>query len=383
MTLDYKKKSDYWDQKHKDQVAPRRRTERKKVEVSTSVSKKVLTSDDGEPITLRARSKYPELTRKPVHERIQIKKRGSRPQVARRRKEFEVVPDAPPVEHHSDPIRAQERRKVSQKRVERQRRVQRTNIRTVIIIIVVGIIMAFALGSLVMFLRSPYFTITNYTVKGTSYLTSTNVLSHVETDENTSLLPLNTKAVEEALLVNPWIAEVSIKKRLPSSLEITITERAPIAIVSMVNGESWVIASDGIWLGKVSATENEMRAIDPSGEQTAVSINKEKLVTIEDISPVENFYGSLAQSDEVTNAIEVLNGLDAQLRDQVQTISAPEISLTKITTNEHVEILIGSSKDIKEKSRIALELLNEKKGKVTLIDVRSVAKPVYRGLDTE
>jgi len=384
MALDYKKKSDYWDQKRREQATPRKRSDRKRIEVSTSVSKGMLIPDEGEPITLRAKSKHPEMTRKPERERIHIKKRGSGPQAATRRKEFEIVPDAPPVEHRVDPIRAKERRKVSQKRAERYRRVQRANIRTVIVIIVVGVIAAFALGSLVMFLRSPFFTITQYTVRGASHLTTANVLSHVKTDENTSLLPLNTKEVREELLAYPWIADAQIKKRLPSTLEITITERVPIGIVSMVNGERWVIASDGIWLGVAEEIEEGVRATDPDGEQVAVTIKKEKLITIEDISPVESHYGSLAQSEEVLNAIEVLGGIDAELRALVLTISAPEIALTKITTVDHVEILIGSSKDIEEKSKIARELLDEQAGKVTLINVRSVDKPTSRGLpDTE
>ncbi|MCL2818742.1 MAG: FtsQ-type POTRA domain-containing protein [Actinomycetia bacterium] len=383
MALDYKKRSDYWEQKRKVETTPRRRHQRKRVEVSTSVPKEMLAADGGEKVVLRAKSKYPEMTHKPERQKIQVKKRESRPKAAKRRAGFEIVPDAPPVEHDADPIRAKERRKVNQKRIERQRRVQRTNIRTVVVIIVTGIILAALLGSVVAFLRSPYFAIDDYTVKGTNYLTSSNVLSYIETDEQTSLLALDAAQLEESLLVNPWVLEATINKKIPSTLEVVIVERKPAGIVSMVNKESWLVSEDGIWLGQVIRDGESIAAVDPAGEHPDITLDESVLIVIEDISPTENTFGTPVQSEEVINAIEVLQGLDSGLREQVQTLSAPEIPLTKIITQEHVEILVGSSKDIAEKSKIALALLKEHEGKVTLIDVRSVDKPTWRGLDTE
>ncbi|MCL2491918.1 MAG: FtsQ-type POTRA domain-containing protein [Coriobacteriia bacterium] len=382
MALDYKKKSEYWDQKRKEEIKPRRRSERKRVEVSTSVPKKVLSADEGEKVVLRAKTKYPEMTHKPERQRIQIKKRESRPVAAKRREGFEIVPDAPPVEHDVDPVRAKERRKVSQKRIERQRRIQRSNIRTVFLILIGGIILAALVGSLLAFLRSSFFAITEYSVKGTNYLTASNVLSYLKTDQRTSLLTLDASVVEESLLVNPWIKKATISKRIPSSLEITIEERVPIGIVSMVNEERWVIADDGTWLGKVIEDGEELWAIDPDAVHPRIALEPDSLIIIEDISPTPNTLGTLATSDEVLNAIEVLRGIDASLFEQVQSMSAPEIPLTKIITNEHVEILVGGAKDAYEKSKIALALLKEHEGKVTLIDVRSVDKPTWRGLDT-
>jgi len=386
MALDYKKKSDYWDQKRKDATTPRPsrvRSDRRRIEVSTSVPKEILAGEDGEQVDLQPNATVTGHIDKPERHRIEIKRRNTRPAPARRREEFEVVPDAPEVELEVDPIRARERRKVAQKRTERQKRVQRSNLRTVVSILVVGILLALALGSLVAFLRSPFFAIREYNVTGTRYLTSSNVLSYVKTDERTSILPLDTDAIVEALLANPWIASATVTKHLPSTLEIAITERTPVAIVSMVNAERWLIASDGVWLGKVSTADGVEQAFDPSGAHPPVALDKDRLVSIEDITPAENTFGTLSQSAEVINAIEVIEGLEPALLAQVEIISAPEISLTKLITTDHIEILFGNSRDAREKSKIALELLRLHADKITLINVRSIDKPTWRGLDTD
>jgi len=386
MALDYKKKSDYWEQRRKAATTPRppRQTHaRRRVEVSTSVPKEMLVSEGDEPVDLRAKSKHPGRIKKPERQHIQVRKRTTRPQVARRREDFEIVPDAPEVEIDVDPIRAQERRKVARKQTERQKRVQQSNMRTVVTILVVGIVLAILMGSLVAFLRSPFFAISEYSVTGSTYLTSSNVLSYVKTDVQTSILALDARRIEEALLTNPWISQATVTKNLPSSLEIAIVERQPAGIVSMVNAERWVVATDGIWLGRVDKDGKVTQAFDPDGVHPPVTLDKERLISIEDITPAEVIYGTLAQSPEVINAIEVLVGIGPALLEQTEIISAPEISLTKIITTEHIEILIGSSRDIAEKSRIALDLLQQHGDKVTLINVRSIDKPIVRGLDID
>jgi len=387
MAYDYKKKSDYWEQRRKAATTPRPPRSshtRRRVEVSTSVPKELLVDEEHAPVDLRAKSKHPGTVSKPQRQRIKVKSRNARPQQpARRSSGFEVVPDAPEVEIEIDPIRAQERRKVAQRRTERVRRAQRSNLRTVITILVIGVIAAALLGSLVAFLRSPFFAISEYNVTGTVYLTPANVLSAVKTDERTSLLALDTEAIREALLANPWIAETTLTKQLPSTLDIAIVERSPAAIVKMVNDEKWLIASDGIWLGEVRKDNDVRQAFDPAQVHPPVALDKDRLIVIEDITPMENTFGSLTSSAEVINAIEVLAAIDPMLLEQTEIISAPEISLTKIITTEHVEILIGSSRDAREKSKIALSLLREHPDKVTLINVRSIDKPTWRGLDTD
>jgi hypothetical protein len=151
----------------------------------------------------------------------------------------------------------------------------------------------------------------------------------------------------------------------------------------MVGLERWVIAHDGVWLGKAVVQHDTIEAIDPDAVHPQVRIEESSLIVIEDISPIENLFGSATQSAEVLNAIAVLEGIAPELKEMVSTMSAPEIPLTKIITEDHVEILIGNSQNALDKSKIALELLKEHEGAVTLIDVRSVDKPTWRGLDTE
>ncbi|MFQ5464918.1 MAG: cell division protein FtsQ/DivIB [Thermodesulfobacteriota bacterium] len=48
-----------------------------------------------------------------------------------------------------------------------------------------------------------------------------------------NLFSFSTRAVEEALEANPWVAGARVKRRPPGGLRIEITERSPLALVRM------------------------------------------------------------------------------------------------------------------------------------------------------
>ena len=88
--------------------------------------------------------------------------------------------------------------------------------------------------------------------------------------DNTSLLSLRFKDIDETLKHNSWIKKVSIKRQLPYTLMIRIKEAVPKALL-VLNGHTYLIEGEG---GILEEIGNEgipflpvIRDIDPGKEK--------------------------------------------------------------------------------------------------------------------
>ena len=98
---------------------------------------------------------------------------------------------------------------------------------------------------------SPVFRAHDIVVEGYSELTRPQVLRLAQISDATNVLWLSTGTVEERLLEDPWIAEATVSKDLPSGIRVMITERVPSAVVQQ--GSIWtVLANDGLALEQVT-----------------------------------------------------------------------------------------------------------------------------------
>jgi cell division protein FtsQ len=94
------------------------------------------------------------------------------------------------------------------------------------------------------FANSAGFRITTVAINGRRHLTQDEILAIGGVNGRSSLLFLDPAAVRERLKANPWIAEATVIKYLPSGLQIDIVERAALALWQQ-NGKLSVIADDG------------------------------------------------------------------------------------------------------------------------------------------
>jgi cell division protein FtsQ len=88
------------------------------------------------------------------------------------------------------------------------------------------------------------FRIDKLSVTGRRQLAKPDVLAIAGVTKRTSLLFLDVDDVRARLQASPWIAEASVRKFLPSRLEIDIAERVPFALWQK-DGKISVIAADG------------------------------------------------------------------------------------------------------------------------------------------
>jgi hypothetical protein len=105
-------------------------------------------------------------------------------------------------------------------------------------------------------MRSPYFLVQS--VEVTDPLENAPVDAHaiVELAQvpvgQANLFDVDLAAVEKRILSNPWVREVRLAKRFPSTLSIGITLREPCAIIQGPKGALAYVDTDGTVFGRVN-----------------------------------------------------------------------------------------------------------------------------------
>ncbi len=114
----------------------------------------------------------------------------------------------------------------------------------------------------------PYFYVKNIQVEGLNRLKASEILQEVKILPNTSIFYLNVDKIFNKIKSKPLVKEVKIKRKLPSTLIIKITERVPFAYVKK-NGKVWEIDEEGIVLKVAEDKESFplISGIDPFKEK--------------------------------------------------------------------------------------------------------------------
>ena len=88
------------------------------------------------------------------------------------------------------------------------------------------------------------FRVTSVALSGEQQLSRGQVLASAGVGDDSSLLCLDAATARSGLMSNPWIADATVLKLYPGRLQISITERKPLALWQK-NGRITVIADDG------------------------------------------------------------------------------------------------------------------------------------------
>ncbi|HWA76129.1 MAG TPA: FtsQ-type POTRA domain-containing protein [Polyangiaceae bacterium] len=109
---------------------------------------------------------------------------------------------------------------------------------------VVGTSVAVAASAHRYALTSPRFAVKELTVRGAQRLSVDQVRELGGIGAGANIFSLDTRVVEGRLLQNPWIATARVVRRLPSELEVEITERKPRA-VALLGAQTYLVSKDG------------------------------------------------------------------------------------------------------------------------------------------
>lgn len=88
-------------------------------------------------------------------------------------------------------------------------------------------------GAYVMLFDQNFFTVTKIAVEGElRHLNADAVRALVKVPEGSNLFRVSMDEVQQQIATNPWVAEVAVRRKLPNTLWIYVTEREPVAIVA-------------------------------------------------------------------------------------------------------------------------------------------------------
>ena len=98
-----------------------------------------------------------------------------------------------------------------------------------------------------------YFLISDLIVEGNQRVSTAAIIDSVALPAHSSILQVDLKEVAAAILRNPWIKTARVSRRLPATLLVYVSERAPRAVVAV--DRSYLVSEDGLILQEASPSE--------------------------------------------------------------------------------------------------------------------------------
>ena len=247
------------------------------------------------------------------------------------------------------------------KRQERERK-RRAQLLTRLKRVALVVVAAIAVVVLVSAVRNAtVFRISAVEVTGTTQLDESAVREAAAIPDDATIFTVAESDVRNRLITDPWIADVELSRKVPSTLVIEIVERTPAVIVD-TGAEFWWVDAEGMVLGTASL------------ETTAATV---MVRGVPDFQPTP---GQVTSAPALLNALKVVQGVSPELKSRIRSISAPSALETAVITDGGVEVMLGEATLLQEKSALALSILAEEGERVVFIDVRSTERPISRGL---
>ena len=203
---------------------------------------------------------------------------------------------------------------------------------------------------------SPLFHLRRTEVTGTGRLSERQILRAAGLNSGTNVLFLSTTEVRDRLLADPWVANASVEKTLPSSVVVRIRERAPVAVIREVRGFA-LVASDGTTLAE-------------TGENP-------RLPQIVGIAPAEPG----RRSDVVAPLAAVAGAMDESLRGEIRVIALDGDGMVELELRRGPRVRFGSPTDVEAKAGSLSGILrwaDSSQTRLSEIDVRAPDAPAAK-----
>lgn len=278
-------------------------------------------------------------------------------------------PEVEPKARKSSPGRGEAaragKRAADSKRDERERRLRSQRRRLYLKFAVIGLTVAGLAAGVVSIYRSEVFLIEQVEIAGNQHLRADEITGVAAMPQGSTLLRFPGTEMKERLEADPWIEAATVTRDFPDTLVIRVVERIPVALVDRGDATFWLVDGDGYMITE-SAPDTE----------TA-------MIVIRDVAGLDPQPGKKTLSEPLLNALAVWAGMSDELRARVRAISAASIDKTALITTDDIEVFVGSAEDIETKDVVARRILEEEAGKVVYINVRTVDRPTWRGVEGE
>lgn len=309
--------------------------------------------------------------------------RPSRPPRARARGGSSPVPVRPLATEPPKAPAAAPRPTASSGREQRRRHQRARGLRVALVALAAAVALALVAGLALLLLRdSSVFEITNVEAEATEHVSETDIANLVQVPVGSTLLNVDTAAIEQALLRDPWVASVSFERVFPDTLRLVITEQTPDMLVVMGSGSvAWYLGDAGVWIQPTTINAADDQSVSDAALEVALA---EGCLLVTDVpSTVDPVAGSEA-TDEVLEAVKAFReGFSDEFNEQVVCFSAPSVDNVSCVLANGVEVSLGSASNVSEKEAIVTEYLEEYPDTAIYINVRVVTNPSVRTISSE
>lgn len=244
--------------------------------------------------------------------------------------------------------------------------------------IILAIMGALALSAMRML---PVFTIVSIDTEATEHLTQEDIANLASVVEGTTLLNLDSSAIEENLKKNPWVAEVHVHREFPDRIRIEVRERRVSTLVLMSTSTfAWYIGEGNVWLEPATLTIAEGQ----TAKDAAAALATEKgALFVTDVPATVSPQAGSEVVDEVLLAVDIyVRELPEEISSQVVYFSASSLEGISCVLSSGVEVSLGSPTQIEQKAAVLTEILDQYPGEITYVNVRTPANPSYRRIDS-
>ena len=211
--------------------------------------------------------------------------------------------------------------------------------------------------------RTDIFKITTVECVGDNLLTKDFVTQKVESLNGENLFSVSEQDVEDLLKENPYVKSITVNKKYPKSLVVSVTEASGLYYIN--EGSSYGIVSKGlVLLERTSSIEGkkliEIKGIDITGKTLGEKI--------EDNTRVEKLLEEFYKEEEIIRKNE-----------EIFSINSIEIKdLSQIKANfGQIVIILGNDEDIRTKMSNAIKVYKSGLAK-EYINVSSNGSPSYK-----
>lgn len=267
---------------------------------------------------------------------------------------------------------------------ERRARHQRGRLARTVALVALGVcaLAVVALVALFALRNSPAFAITKVEFEPTEHVSSEDVGNLAQVSSGSTLLNVDTAAIEESLRKNPWVASASFEREFPGTLKIRITEKGVDALVLMGSGTvAWYLADDGTWIEPLIIEAAEGQSVEDAA--LAAAEQRGCLLVTDVPATVEPEAGKTPDESPLEAVAAFREGFSKDFSAQVACYSAPSADNVSCVLKNGVEVSLGAAEDITEKERIVRGYLDQHEGAIVLINVRVVSNPAFREIASE
>jgi cell division protein FtsQ len=202
--------------------------------------------------------------------------------------------------------------------------------------------------------RSPFFAARTIEVRGTSHVARADVLRIAAITPRTNVFTMDAGAAEGRLERDPWIAEATITKDLPSALIIEVRERVAVAVVN---------------------TEGILRLVADDGALLEAALPR-MAIGLPVIASTEE--GLEPAADAVGGAARAIAAMAPTLRHRIDGVSIFADGQLRVDLSSGAEVAYGEAVDLPEKAmalRALLDYAAESDSAVVSADVRVPSAP--------